>query len=298
MGRGNLTHKALLGLLIIVIASYFTCGNALGDDEQTKETQVVKQGGIVFKSGRDFEIKCDMYTPQVDGQLPGLIVVHGGGWRSGTKFRYRPHAIKMAQNGYVVMCINYRHAPAFEFDDQVADVKAAVRWLKSNAQEYSVDPNRIGIWGYSAGGHLAAMVGTTDASADLEGEVSENLKEFDSRVNAVAIGAAPCDIEAYPVDSIKLYYWLKTTRKEDPQKYRRASPLTYVSSDDPPFFIFHGNEDSLVPIDLSKSFHEKLKLSGVETQFKEFDDYGHFDMFWYRVGLDESIEFFDSVLKK
>ena len=267
-------------------------------DEQYADVDVRKNGGIVYKSGENYQLKCDVYRPRLPGKHPAIIVVHGGGWRAGSKFRYHSYAHYMAKRGYVVMAINYRHAPKFEFTDQVSDVKTAVRWLKHRADDYSIDPDRIGIWGYSAGGHLAAMVGTTDEDDRLEGNFAEELQPHNSRVSAVAVGGAPCDIEAYPIDSRVLYYWLKSTRRKNPELYRRASPLTYVSDDDPPFHIFHGGLDEVVEPKLSRSLHDRLLQAGVRSDYNTYDKYGHLSVYWYQVGLPESIDFFDSVLKR
>ena len=288
--------KPILLAISFLVASH---GSACKDaDQGTNAVSVEKHGGVVYKKGNGFELKCDVFEPDIRGKRPAIIIVHGGGWRAGSKVLYQSHASKMARRGYVVMCINYRHAPAYQFSHQVSDLKTAIRWMKHHAVDYSVDENRIGIWGYSAGGHLAAMAATTDKGDDLDGEIPGELQIYDSRIKAVAIGGAPCDIESYPVDSRMLYFWLKATRRENPERYRRASPLTYVSADDPPFFVFHGKLDKVVLPALSASMHEKLKQAGVQSEYRIYKKYGHTGVFWYQVGLDDSIDFFDSILKK
>ena len=296
----------MFGILLVckpflIAIAFSTLSLYLGNDDRDEkyvDINVNKNGGIVYKTGENYQLKCDVYRPELPGKYPAIIVVHGGGWRSGSKFRYQSYADYMAKRGYVVMAINYRHAPKYEFTDQVSDVKTAVRWLKHRADDYSIDPDRIGIWGYSAGGHLAAMVGTTDEDDRLEGNYAEELRPYDSRVYAVAVGGAPCDIEAYPIDSRVLYYWLKSTRRNNPDVYRRASPLTYVSEDDPPFHFFHGALDEVVEPKLSKALHDQLLEAGVRSDYNSYAKYGHLSVFWYQVGLPESIDFFDSVLKR
>jgi len=203
----------------------------------------------------------------------------------------------MAKSGYVVVAINYRHAPTHKFPSQVHDVKTAVAWMRKNADEYKIDVERIGAWGYSAGGHLVSMLGVTDPADGFESELPDDLKEFDTHVSAVVAGGAPCYLGWISDDSRLLAYWLGNSRAADPEVYKRASPTTYIDEKAPPFYFFHGSNDHVVPVRGSKQFHEKLKFAGVESEYVEHLGKGHFDTFLDMAILDHSIEFFDKHLK-
>lgn len=267
--------------------------------EKTKPRRLryKKSGGVVYRKTPEYEIKCDVYVPEGEGPFPAVIAVHGGAWRQGSKLTMRRHAKRMAQAGYVVVAINYRHAPRYPFPAQVHDCKHAVRWTKSNAQKYKIDPLRVGAFGYSAGGHLVAMLGTTDAADGLEGEIVEGLGEFDSRVKAVAAGGTPGEFSWINGDSPVLGYWLGGTRNQFPQTYRAASPTSFVSPDDPPFFLFHGDSDLLVPQTSPLKLHELLLKFGVPSQLSISPGDGHLTTFSDIGWMDRSIEFFDIHLK-
>lgn len=257
-----------------------------------------KNGAIVFRKSDDWEIKCDVYVPEGKGPFPAILAVHGGAWRQGTKFALLRHAWKMAGAGYVVVAINYRHAPEYPFPAQIHDCKYAIRWMKANARQYKIDANRIGAFGYSAGGHLVSLLGTTDEEDDLEGTIDSNMEKFDSRVRAVAAGGAPCEFSWIEEDSPLLGYWLGGSRNEKPENYLAASPTSYVTKDDPPFFLFHGERDVLVPSSSSLKLHQKLESKGVKSQHFVAPGSGHFGVFSDLNWMDKAIEFFDSNLKK
>src|SRR5205085_12369694 len=133
----------------------------------------------------------DLYVPEkVQKPLPLLIWIHGGAWMSGSKDSPSP-ALQFTAKGYAVAQVGYRLSQDAKFPAQIHDCKAAVRWLRANAQKYNLDPNKFAAWGASAGGHLVALLGTTGAAAELEGHVSD-LKES-SRVQAVVDWCGPTD---------------------------------------------------------------------------------------------------------
>ncbi len=223
----------------------------------------------------------DLYLPEkASGPLPVIMWVHGGGWRGGSKERCP--AIPMTEHGYAVASINYRLSQEATFPAQIHDCKAAVRWLRANAKKYGLDPKRIGAWGASAGGHLVAMLGTAGDVKDLEGQEG-NLK-YSSRVQAVCDFFGPADLakmagkrermppEApYAPESLLIGGPLL----ENLDKAARASPVTYVSRDDPPFLIAHGDQDNLVPLEQSQVLYDALKRAGVEATLHIVQGGGH-----------------------
>ena len=266
---------------------------------------VQKFGAVVYRVGDDFELKCDMYVPKgTDTQpveksqrFPAIVAIHGGAWRSGSKVTMMRHANLFAKAGYVVMAINYRHAPEYTFPAQVHDSKFAVRWLKAHAEEWNVDPDRIAAFGYSAGAHLAAMLGTTDEKAELEGEVPKELAKFDSSVTCVAAGGTPCEFSWISETTEVLEPWLGGTRGETPEVYEQASPLTYVDSKDVPFYLFHGQYDLIVPVDSSLKLHRALEAAGVPSTHEIALLTGHISTFSNMLWAEKSLRFFNKQLK-
>lgn len=265
-------------------------------DPQSRSFELSRS--VVYKKTDEYELTCDIYRPLGEGPFPAILAVRGGAWKFGSKLAMMRHAWIMVSSGYVVVAINYRHAPKHPFPAQIEDCKHAVRWMKANASKFAIDPERIGAFGYSAGGHLVALLGTTDANDGLEGDVKPEWKQFDSRVQAVAAGAAPCEFSWIDDDSQVLSYWLGGSPSEKPDAFRRASPTTFISADDPPFYFFHGEKDIVVPISTSLTMHRLLKEAGVSSQHDVSKQGGHVLTFSDTRWMVKSIEFFDSHLKK
>lgn len=261
-----------------------------------------KRGGIVYSRTGESTLTCDVYVPELEGPLPTVLVVHGGGWRAGSKLHWIRHARKLVKHGFVVVAINYRHAPSSKFPAQVHDVKQAVRFMRKNAERYNIDPDRIGAYGYSAGAHLVSMLGTTDEEDGLEGTVPEGYSEFlDTRIRCVVAGGAPTEFDWLGENSRALGYWLGdgVTINNNPELFESAYPTTYISADDPPFYFYHGTSDMVVPLKAARVMHEKLEAAGVNSQFVEYEGSGHFGLF-SKIGepLDQIIEFLDRELAK
>lgn len=257
-----------------------------------------KFGGVEYRSGEDYCLTLDVYVPEGEGPYPGILAVHGGSWRSGTKLNWFRHARKLAKAGFVVVAINYRHAPTHRFPAQIHDCKAAVRWMRFNADRYKIDPDQIGGAGYSAGGHLVAMLGTSDPDDGLEGDVPDDEKQFSTRLQAVAAGGAPCEFSWIDENARTLDYWLGGSRASKPETYRQASPITYITNDDPPFYFFHGTDDWVVPKSSSRAMHEMLTEQSIPSQYQPYENYGHFALFSHIDALDPVIEFFNETLER
>ncbi len=261
-----------------------------------------KRGGIVYSRTDTYKLTCDVYIPDLPGPLPTVLAVHGGGWRAGSKIHWIRHARKLAKHGFVVVAINYRHAPSDKFPAQIHDVKQAVRFMRKHADRYKIDSERIAAYGYSAGGHLVAMLGTTDAEDGLEGEVPNGYEEFlDTRVQCIVAGGAPTEFTWLGEDSSALGYWLGegATIRKNPDLFEQAYPTTYITADDPPFYFHHGTADMVVPIEAAKVMHEKLTEAGLKSEFAEYEGTGHFGLFSMTgEPVDKIIEFLDKHLNK
>ncbi len=209
--------------------------------------------------------KLDLYLPEkTDGALPVIVWIHGGGWRGGSKDRCP--AVPFVTKGYAVASINYRLSQHATFPAQIEDCKAAIRWLRANASKYHLDPQRIGVWGASAGGHLVALLGTTGNLKKWD--VGDN-KDQSSRVQAVVDWFGPTDFRSIkggaesPVSQL-----LGGPVAENKEKAAQASPVTHVAKGDPPFLIMQGDMDPLVPASQSEELAAALKKAGVEVTLK------------------------------
>ncbi|MBK8780543.1 MAG: alpha/beta hydrolase [Anaerolineales bacterium] len=206
-------------------------------------------------------LKMDVYYPSENtGHFPVTMYVHGGGWSSGDKAQgagaMEIPALQAA--GFLVVSVNYRLAPEYPFPAMIEDVKCAVRSLRAHAGEYNLDPNRIGVWGGSAGGHLVALLGTTDESAGFD--VGEYL-EYSSRVQAVVDMFGPADLTVQFEGGYE-----SASRVFGDFDAALASPVTYVTADDPPFLMLHGENDKLVPIEQSEILLAALQGAGVPAE--------------------------------
>jgi len=230
--------------------------------------------------------KLDLYLPKkanrkdlTTDKLPLIIWVHGGAWLAGNKNNCP--ALRFLRKGYAVASINYRLSQHAIFPAQIEDCKAAVRWLRANSNQYGLDPKRIGVWGSSAGGHLVALLGTTGDVKEFD--KGRNLK-VSSRVQAV------CDYFG-PTDFTKISNFPSSIRHDAPdspeskliggpvqqnkEACQRANPITYVTKDDPPFLIVHGDKDLTVPHNQSRLLYDALKKAGVQVKFHTVKGAGH-----------------------
>jgi acetyl esterase/lipase len=202
----------------------------------------------------------DVYFPDSGGPWPALVYVHGGSWMHGDKAEALMFAGNMTAQGYLVVSINYRLYPPARFPAMIEDVKCAVRSLRAHASEYNLDPNRIGAVGVSAGGHLVSLLGTSDQSAGWD--VGEYLDQS-SRVQAVIAMAAVTDLtKNFPNADIEAMRHVGFGEDNIVQ----ASPITHVTSDDPPFLLIHGDHDELVPYEQSQLMYDRLREMNVPAQ--------------------------------
>jgi acetyl esterase/lipase len=237
----------------------------------------------------------DIYLPPGEGPFPGVLVVHGGAWRVGSRSQLAAIAMNLAKHGYTAAAVSYRLAPKDRFPAQIYDVQAAVRWLRSHAAEIKLDPTHIGGFGYSAGGHLVALLGALDDDDLLEDGVPADAPS--ARLQAVMAGGAPCDFRVLAPNSSRLAYWLGGTPSEKPDLYRKASPVNFITSDDPPMFFFHGETDLLVPLNSPRRMVDLLGAAGVTAQMHTIPKTGHILAMFDLNALEQSLAFADKYLK-
>jgi len=259
--------------------------------------------------------KLDIYLPEVgDGPFPVIVQIHGGAFRMGDKADAQVNAsLNGLAHGYAVVSINYRLSGEAIFPAQIQDVKAAIRFLRANAKEYKLNPDKIATWGGSAGGHLAAMAGTTGDVKEFDdaslGNVDQNSKvqcvvdwfgpiefnQMDPQFKASGKGRTDHDEGNSPESEL-----VGKQITNAPELVKRASPATYISKNDPPFFIQHGTEDPLVPVEQSKNFYSELiKVLGKDkVTLILLEGAGHAGpQFGTAENLDKVFAFLDKYLK-
>jgi acetyl esterase/lipase len=247
------------------------------------------------------ELHMDIFRPEQAGTYPALIMIHGGGWRSGTKGMQVPLAQQIAAKGYVTVCVEYRLSMEALYPAAIFDIKAAIRFVRAKAKKFNIEPDRIAISGCSAGGQLAALIGMTNGVKKFEGE--EGHLSVSSKIQAIIDIDGILDFTD-PNESAKDdnpsrrsagAYWFGATFREAPEKWKEASPLVYAGNNAPPvLFInsalprFHAGRDSVISI---------LSSHGIYTEVQTIENTPH--PFWlFHPWFDQTVEFMTAFLDK
>lgn len=218
---------------------------------------------IKYREVNGMSLLLDIVKPSDSyGPYPAIIYIHGGGWMSGDKSREDEDSwdTLFAASGFVCININYRLSHQDPFPAQIQDVKAAIRWVKANAKKYDINPEKIGIWGHSSGGHLASLAGTSSGVGTLEDDNGNQGNT--SEVNAVVSIAGPSDL-------LKMGGWHDLPNSPESkfiggpltsntETARKANPIIYIGQNPPPFLIIHGDTDGIVPISQGELLYKSL----------------------------------------
>ena len=261
--------------------------------------------------------KMDIYLPQAgDGPFPVLATIHGGAWLFGDKgdILNLPF-MEGLKRGYAVVCMNYRLSGEAQFPCQIFDCKAAIRFLRANASRYQLDGSRIAAWGPSAGGHLAALLGTSAGVMDLE-DPALGHPETSSAVQAVVDWCGPTQdflkmdeqiiengvgIPDHSQAESPESHLIGMKITEAPERVRFASPMSYITADVPPFLIQHGSSDPIVPVQQSIHFSSEIKRIAGEAKasLDIFKGAGHHGdpAFETAQNIDRVLDFADDILK-
>jgi len=307
-------------ILMIIVAATFTgvfgCGRATKDRHvpATAGASVETPSGEPITSELDIPYadtanpmqRLDLFLPKdrKSDKLPVIVFIHGGGWRQGSKSTCGQWLMPFVRTGrYAGVAADYRLSGEARWPAQIHDCKAAIRWIRANAARHGLDPDRIGAWGNSAGGHLVLMLGTSGDVPQLEGEIGP-YKGVSSRVAAVvnfygvsellAIMGQPVDIDRTRPDAPEAML-IGGPLGENTEKATAASPITYVSANDPPVLTLHGDADRLVPYDQAVRIDAALGKAGVPSYFVTVEGAGHGD-FGAAAG-DRVKAFFDKYLR-
>ena len=246
---------------------------------------VKKLPDLDYAGGGHERQKLDLYLPEKSSEekLPVVCWIHGGGWRAGDKAQGARVAELVGGGRYAGVSIGYRLSGDAPWPAQLHDVKAAVRWVRAHADEHGLDPDRIAVWGASAGGHLAAMLGVTGGMAGLEGAVGPHLGES-SAVSCVVDFFGPSDLLTMNDGEVAMDHLAADSPEslllgaavlDVLERAREASPLTHVDARDVPFLIVHGTRDRVVPVSQSEKLAAALEAAGVEVEFAPVDGAGH-----------------------
>ena len=292
-------NRSVFVICLVIVFGLTPCARA--QDKPARPPDVRTERNLEYVKDGHERNKLDLYLPaKSDGPVPVIVWVHGGAWSMGSKDNCP--AVRFVARGYAVASINYRYSQQAKYPAQIEDCKAAVRWLRANAKKYNLDPDHIGAWGESAGGHLVALLGTTGDAKELEG-AGGNLDQS-SRVQAVVDFFGPTDFTQMgkpeqDTPDTPLAKLLGGRVLENKDKAAKANPITFVTKKAAPFLIMHGDKDPLVPHEQSKLLEEALKKSDVEVNLVIVKDAGHrFDQMSTPENRKLIEEFFDKHLRK
>lgn len=257
--------------------------------------QVEVETGVTYAVRASGQLKLDIYRvaqENKDLKRPAVVVIHGGSWKSGDRRQLGLYAAALARKGYIAYAIEYRLAPKHTWPAQWEDVRDAVVWVRREAKNQGVDPDRIGAVGYSAGGHLASMLAAAGHKSH-----SDNKPEITAKVHCVAAGGAPCDFTDMAEDATFLKYWLGATRGEKPEVYKAASPLQQVSAASAPTLFYNGTFDLMVRPNSAKSLSTELAKFGIDTAQHLIPGAGHITAALDQKALLAAWAFLDKHLK-
>lgn len=282
--------KHLLPLLLLATSPLWSQDlaaqkkNALAAAEKN---QVELRLDLPYAGNDNPKQKVDLYLPKkrnTDKPLPVVALIHGGGWVNGDRLGYAAAAIQFSRTGdYAAVTVGYRLTKEAHWPSQIYDCKAAIRWIRAHAKEYNLDPDKIAVMGSSAGGHLSSLLGTSGDVKELEGDLGPSTT-FSSRVQCVVNLCGPEDFtkalmfdkDGKPiVDDPAVSGLLGGTYEAKHAEAVAASPVTYVTKDDPPFITFHGTADKRVAYLNAETIHAALQKAGVPSLLIPITDGGH-----------------------
>jgi acetyl esterase/lipase len=229
---------------------------------------VTVENNVVFGTTGSRDLKCDIYRPPLEGsRRPGVLIIHGGAWRSGDRSQLRYYGIQLARYGFVGVACEYRLSGEAPWPAQIYDVKAALRWMRVNANQLGIDEGKICVTGNSAGAHLALMMGC-------------DTEVFEGKGGNMNVGSKCAAISAiYP--PTKLHFNKNDAENTllgkagNDEVAAKASPINYANSNFPPTILIHGNADQTVPNSESFNMYHALKTAGAGVELHVFDGAPH-----------------------
>lgn len=306
--KGGMNTPRALALLILALLT--SLAEAAPDGERKPRRRMpefeapaglVHEKDVVYGKVGDRELKLDVLRPlqTPDAPMPAVVWIHGGGFKSGRKEHDLPKLVPLAQAGFYCVTVSYRLIDEAPFPAAIQDCKCAVRYLRAKAADLHVDPDRIGAWGFSAGGNVVAMLGTSGDVKALEGD--GGWADQSSRVQAVCTWAGIFDFLSLDKKALmgredQLEGLFGGPIEEHRDLAAQASPLTHVSKDDAAFLVVRGERDPKIPLAQAPAFVDALRRAGVETVFHSLPNAGHGGP-GFEKEIDEAVAFFNAKLK-
>lgn len=265
---------AILGLAGVMLV-------AAGCASSVKRVPFTEVMNRVYGETDGVRLTIDVYRPEGAGPFPAVLMLHGGGWnkRSGDMASV---CRELAARGFVALNATYRLAPKHAFPKALVDARAALAWSRAHAGELGVDPAQFAVWGYSAGGHLALLLGL----------------DPEQQLRAVIAGGAPTDLTLFP-DSPLIIDFLGKQYGEDKALWANASPVNHVVPNSPPTFLYHGNWDWIVEPAQMELLEKKLKENGVEVETHKVSAMGHLAVYFLSSeSVEKGIAFLSAKMKR
>ena len=250
--------------ILVLFGILCSLAGVIGKAENSSNSNLKKWEDISFVNHISGELLLDVLRPEDSKQRPAVLCLHGGFWAKGSKKFMHPLAEGLVKKGYVAVCSNYRLTDVAPAPAQLQDVFSAIRFVRENASDYGIDPDKIGVTGSSAGGYLAVMAATFDAG------------DKSTRPNAAVGIGAQTDLTSPHIQNSTVLNWSKFMGgfyREVPQKYLKQSPLNHLTQDDPPVAIICGEHDK--PSTRANAFRQKALQLGVPTSLTEISGAPH-----------------------
>lgn len=310
-------RKKVIKMSCLLLAALLMPVYPSAQGQRTANTDYIKRKWIDIAFANQSQAqKLDIYLPEEgDGPYPVILSIHGGAFKSGDKGDGQVNAmLEGLKRGYAVVSVNYRLSGEAIWPAQIQDVKAAIRWIRANSKQYKLNSGKIATWGGSAGGHLAAMAGTSGNVNELE-DLTQGNADQSSRIQAVVDWFGPTDFlkmdeqakeskvanpQVHSIPDSPESQLIGKNLQDAPDLVKAANPETYISKDDPPFFIQHGLNDPLVPYPQSVNFAKKLEqtLGKEKVTLELIPGTGHGGPnFQTKENIDKVFAFLDKHLK-
>lgn len=265
--------------------------------QEKENKEIIQLKELVYKSIDSRELHLDACFKNQNTIQPAVILIHGGGWKSGDKSQMQFLAQKIASKGYACFSVEYRLSDEAKYPAAVIDLKTAIKFIKSNAAKFHIDPNKIAVLGCSSGGQLAALIGTTNGNP-----IYEELNDFNDDSNVHAIINMDGILAFHHPESKEgkvAALWLDGTYEENPQNWNEASALIHCDENTPPILFvnsdmprFHAGRDDMIAI---------LSKFGIYTEIKTISNSPHSFWFfypWFDEIVNSTTQFLDKILKQ
>ncbi|MFY0654939.1 MAG: alpha/beta hydrolase [Cyclobacteriaceae bacterium] len=294
--------STIKSLLMVLSLSLLFIGGAVS--QSNKRFEVKEVFNVTYLKLGDRELKLDLFIPKnLDNKTPCIVGLHGGAWIKGNRRNFHRACRGLAERDYIAASVSYRLAGEAPFPAQIQDIQAAIRWLKKNAETYQIDPDRIGVAGFSAGGHLATLVASSGNSEGAWPKLDD--LEGDAMVRVAIPMAAQSDLETDRIRKVSAseeqYFYrvfLSGSLSENPETYRLASPLVHLDKNDPPVAFICGSKDN--ESTRGSSYRSKMTKLGIDHDLLVIDGAPHVFLTnpqWYELAMDFMVKFLDKHLK-